>query len=790
MNTTHSLLSFLSRSPAAAPEGSSHPYRMAEPPDEEAHRGAEVVDAEGRQLPLVSARLQAKAGGGLARLVLEQTFENPYEETLRITYRMPLPADGAVSGYEFVLGARTIKGVVDRKETARERFETALLEGRTAALLDQERADIFTQQIGNVPAKATIVARITIDLRLAWLGDAGEWELRMPTVIGPRYLGAGTTEAEARAVAVTVAPSGTAARFHLELSVADAIEGDGRPTSPTHAITTTDDGLTVLRDVGGARLDRDVVVRWRVARPEVGASVVVARPAEGAHARSAYGLLTIVPPEARAAHPVPRDLIVLLDTSGSMSGPPLEQAKRVVAQIVAALGPEDTVELIEFSDSPRRFAAGPMTATEDAKKKALAWLRVLRASGATEMESAVMSALSALRAGAQRQVVLVTDGYIGGEARIVTRLHESLPASCRMHVVGVGAAVNRTLATSIARAGRGVEVLVGLDEDAERAAKRLVDRTRLPVLTDLVIEGDALVEHAPEHVPDVFAGAPVLAALKLRPEGGSLTVRGNLAKGTWQKTLHVPRTSHGDGDGSLAALYAREAVADLETRWTIGRETQEIDRQIESLGLVFQIATRKTSWVAIDETRSVDPTRRGREEVVPQELPYGTSAASFGLAGSVGMVDEEEAAFSVTRAGAVKPFAERLRSMPRPSAMAIGGGGPPTGAPPPAPRSFAAPPPPAKPAPARVAAAPPPPVAPPPAAAEAPVPGAGAGARAKKKEVADEGASGAVSHAQSAPEPLPAKMAGRPLWARALIFLPVLLVLFLFLALLAWWIFR
>ena len=134
---------------------------------EGASSGAELVTSDGRQLALVSAQLRGEAQGGLARLVLEQRFANPYDDTLRVTYRMPLPADGAVSGYEFVIGERVVKGVVDKKKQARERFERAIVEGRTAALLEQERADIFTQQIGNLPPNESLIARITIDQRLA-----------------------------------------------------------------------------------------------------------------------------------------------------------------------------------------------------------------------------------------------------------------------------------------------------------------------------------------------------------------------------------------------------------------------------------------------------------------------------------------------------------------------------------------------------------------------------------------------------------------------------------------------
>lgn len=654
-----------SPSSPSSPASSRSPYRMpdARNPDEASHGGAEILTPDGRSLPLVSAKLRVEAGGGLARVVLQQTFDNPYDDTLAVTYKMPLPVDGAVSGYAFTVGARTITGRVDRKETARARFEEAIVQGKTAALLEQEKADIFTQEIGNIPPRRTIVAEISIDQRLAWTPE-GEWELRFPTVIGPRYAGANVSAAERRASHVELAQGGVRGRVHLEMRIADAIAQGRRAESPSHTLVARADGVLELATLEGGRLDRDMVVRWPVAKRDVGIALQVARPAAGApHGRNAYALLSLVPPAPDAGHAtVPRDLIVLLDTSGSMSGPPLEQGKRVVAALIDSLSEQDRLEVIEFSMRPHRYSRAPVPGTAREKQKAIQWVMGREAAGGTEMHSAIVDALHGLRPGAQRQVVLVTDGYVGGEEQIVTLLHESLPESCRMHVVGVGSAVNRALAASLSRAGRGAEVLVGLHEDAERSAKALVDKTRAPVLTDVVIGGDALVDCSPEHVPDVFAGAPVLAALQVRAAGGELVVRGKLARGTWEQRIVVPAAEPGDGNGAVVKLYARERVADLEMRWTIGNDVKVIDREIESLGVVFQIATRRTSWVAIDEERSVDPRLGSRHEEIPQELPYGTTMASFGgLAGAAGpaampMSSTLAGGYGVLAEGAARPM--------------------------------------------------------------------------------------------------------------------------------------
>lgn len=587
-----------------------------------ARSGAELVTRDGRSLPLVASLLRAEAQGGIARCVLEQQFVNVHAEALHVTYRMPLPADGAVSGYAFEIAGHVIKGVVEKKVAARQRFEQAIASGRTAALLEQERADIFTQQLGNVPPGEAITARITVDLRLAWLPE-GEWELRFPTVIGPRYCGTAETAGDVRATHVKATVEDPGVRIQIELAIADLIADGRKPSSPSHQLVATPTGAFALST--GTRLDRDLVVRWPVAKPGVGMSLAVARPGEGTEA---FGLVSIVPPAPRSglAH-VPRDLLVLLDTSGSMAGGPLGKAKQVVALLIDSLAETDRLEMIEFSNRPHRYRAEPVLATAAAKAEAIAWVRSRQADGGTEMREAVIEALHTLRIGAQRQVLVVTDGYVGGEQQILRVLHDRLPASCRLHVLGVGAAVNRSLATSLARAGRGAEVIVGIDEDAERGAKRLLDRTRQPVLTNVEIAGTALVRHAPEHVPDVFAGAPLLAALALRPEGGELVVRGQLAHESWEQRIRVPATRAGEGNPAITALFARERVADLEARSAL----DEVTHEIEALGLQFQISTRLTSWVAVDERVRVEPNVRTRTVVVPQEVPYGTRAEAFGL---------------------------------------------------------------------------------------------------------------------------------------------------------------
>ncbi len=584
-------------------------------------------------LPLVGAALRVSAQGGIARVVLEQTFANHHPDPLSVTYVLPLPADAAVSAFSFRIGERLVVGEVDRKRAARERYEDAIARGHTAALLEQDRSSLFTQEIGNVPPGEQVVCEIVLDQRLRWL-DEGSWELRFPLAAAPRYLGAPGRVADAEKLALEVAQT-IRPRASLALSIGDALAASRSPESPSHPLQcmppTSGAGWKV--ELGGGNrveLDRDLVVRWPVAALSPALSVLAEESTHGAHA-----LVTIVPPPAAVAKAaVARDLVILLDTSGSMGGAPLDQARRVAMALIDGLGDRDSMDLIEFSNRPNRMWKQPIWATKENKEYALKWLASLQASGGTEMREGILEALRPLRPDAQRQIILVTDGLIGFEQEIVETILTRLPAGSRVHTVGVGSSVNRSLTGPAARAGKGVEVVIGLGEDPERAANRLRSRTEAPVVVDVVVEGAALLETAPAKIPDLYAGAPVLAAAKLRPEGGELVIRGRTEVGAWEQRVRVAPSARRDEQPSVAALFAREAVEDLETKLAAGSERHAIDRAVEDLGLRYQISTRLTSWIAVDKKVSVDPLAPSRKETMPQMLPYGMSVDGLGLRGA------------------------------------------------------------------------------------------------------------------------------------------------------------
>jgi Ca-activated chloride channel family protein len=638
-----------------------------------------LVSVDGRTYPLKSASINARAEGGIAATTLSQSYENPYAEALEVHYTLPLPADGAVTGYTIRLGKRVIRGEVRRREEAREEYRKALFEGRTAALLEQERADTFSQKLGSLPPGEAATIEIEVLQPLAFLPGAGGeracWEYRFPTVVGVRYEGAENRVPDAAKLDVDRASDGTPVRLEANVQIADGLAEEILPCSPDQQISIHADGNSTKVSLDkGMALDRDLVIRWFAVKQETGVHVFegIGLPCDSGR----YLLITLTPPAA-ASEAVARDLTLLIDASGSMSGEPLEQAKTVAMEILRSLDPGDRFEILAFSDQAWPLIAGPVEAGEENIGRAGKELRKLRSSGSTEMTNALIKALKPLRPDSQRQVILLSDGYIGFEREVIGEVWHRLVPGARVHVVGVGSAPNRTLTRGVARAGRGIEIIIGLEDDARQAAGRLLQATVRPVLTDIRIQGSALLSYAPQKPRDVFAGQPALIFAEVEAEGGQMEIRGRMAgKSTdWIESFEIPRMPHfareipaRDPNATaipIGALLGREAIEDAEINLAACGDSQqnEIERKIESLGLRHGISSRMTSLIAISEVPTVDPRDPRRRERLPVEVPAGLSAEGVGLlaGASWGPVGESMTFYgSATRLRSRPPFKSRF----------------------------------------------------------------------------------------------------------------------------------
>ena len=593
--------------------------------------GGRLVSVDGRTLPLTASALRADASAGIARVTLEQRFENPYDEPLAVTYSLPLPLEGAVSGFAFQIGDRRIVGEVDRRAAARERFEEALAEGRTAALLEQDRSTLFTQEVGNVPPHTSIVAEITIDQRLIWI-DGGAWEWRFPTVVAPRYLGAPGRVPDAARVSQDVADGPLPVRMSLTLGIRDRLPLGARAESPSHSIhgAALPGRLEItLAEDGGARLDRDVVVRWAVAAPEVGLSVNVARKAG---AEAAYGLVTLVPPRAEARpRAVRRDLIVLLDTSGSMSGEPLDQATaaRVGAGRLAGRGGSARADRVLEPGAP--LALGPRAGHREAQAGRH---RLAQEAARQRLDRDARGDLRGAPAAARRVAASGRPGH-----RRPDRLRERGRAD---HL--------REAAGGLAPAHGGRRLGREPVADRTRRARRPRRRGR-----GGPGRGPRARHRAPDGAHERAAGGRPRARRR-RPGRGRLgqaarPVRGRAGAAVCEAApagRHAgARRPHGRRGLEPAPRAARDRRRHRQPRGhdavrargrrgrrdaSGGRRTGGRDRpRVEALGLEFQIATRLTSWIAVTEEATVDPGAPTRKQRMPHELPYGMSIEGLGL---------------------------------------------------------------------------------------------------------------------------------------------------------------
>jgi Ca-activated chloride channel homolog len=598
------------------------------------HRSS-LVSVDGRTYPLKSANLSTRAEGGIAATILTQTYENPYKETLEVLYTLPLPADGAVTGYVIRLGSRVIRGEVMNREAARDEYRKAMLDGRTAALLEQERADTFSQRLGSLPPGETAIVEIEVLQPLAFLpatqSESAHWEYRFPTVTGVRYEGDENRVPDAEALDMDRVGEGLPVRLEAKVLIADGPANNLRPYSPHQQLVIGDEGnATSIALDKSMPLNRDLVIRWAAGSQNTGVRVVDGKGLPCDNGR--YILITLTPPNA-AQPAIARDLTLLIDASGSMSGEPIEQAKTVAAEMLRSLDPGDRFEIFAFANDIRPLVSGPVNASEENVGDALNALRKLRAGGATEMTKALVEALKPLRPGSQRQIVLLSDGYIGFESEIIGEILSRLVRGARVHVVGVGSAPNRTLTRGVARAGRGVELIIGLEEDAGKAAERLLQATVHPVLTDLQIDGSCLISCAPKKPRDVFAGQPALIFTEVKPEGGTLRISGNSAgsPNPWSQILNIPPLQEvvRATNIPIGALFGREAIEDVEIELPAAKNHDR--RGIELLGLRHGITSSMTSLIAISEDVIVDPRNPRRRERLPVEVPAGLSAEGAGL---------------------------------------------------------------------------------------------------------------------------------------------------------------
>ena len=577
-----------------------------------------IKDTSGQaklECPLKRTDVKAEISGALSRVTVTQEFHNTAPDRIEAVYVFPLPHDAAVDRMTMRIGTRVVKGTIKRRAEARAIYEAARNAGRAAALLDQERPNIFTQSVANILPGDTVRIEISYVERLPY--EAGTYEFVFPMVVGPRYNPASV--ADPRAISPPVAKPTT--RAGHDISVAVTVDA-GLPidwiASSSHEVIIDRPGNTranVRLRTGQTIPNKDFVLRYDAAGARIQDTVLTHRSGS-----NGYFSLILQPPEKVTVRDLtPKEIVFVLDTSGSMSGFPIEKAKEAMDLALAGLNPFDTFNLITFSGDTHVLFPAPVPATPENLSRAREFLRLRQGRGGTEMMKAIRAALA--DSGSQKHVRVVcfmTDGYVGNESEILSEIR--LHPNARIFSFGIGNSVNRYLLDKMALTGRGEAEYVSLRDDGSAAAKRFHERVRNPLLTDITVEwnGLAVSDVLPARIPDLFSAKPVVISGRYNaPAKGTVTIKGKLAGAPWQRSLNVDLPAAAPAHDVIATLWARTKVDSL----TGDPGTEEA---ITHLGLDYKLMTQFTSFVAVEETVITEGGKPRRVDV-PVETPDGVS---------------------------------------------------------------------------------------------------------------------------------------------------------------------
>ena len=604
--------------------------------DDQPGSGALLAKLPGEEkevpVPLKRTDVTTSIAGYIATVDVTQKFHNPYEVKIEAVYVFPLPQNAAVNEFIMTIGERRIRGIIREREEAQKIYAEAKRQGYVASLLTQERANIFTQKVANIEPKKEIDVNIRYFQTLTYAD--GWYEYVFPMVVGPRFNPPGSTQgvgAVARGrhgisgqkTEVQYLKPGERSGHDVSLSVTvDVGVSIEEMACPTHAVSMTDGAGA--RTVTLSRLDaipnKDFVLRYRVAGRTIKSSMLVHRDKRGGF----FTLMLFPPAELKDTERSPMEMIFVLDCSGSMSGWPIAKAKSATARALKRLGPDDTFQIIRFSNDASQLGPAPIPATPENVRKGLAYLDSLRGGGGTMMIEGIKAALDFPHDERRLRVVsFMTDGYIGNDPQILGEVHHRVGAS-RIFSFGVGSSPNRYLIERMAKIGRGAVAYVGSNSSGDRAVDQFYTRISHPAMTDIGIDwGDMQVTDVyPAKIPDLFVGRPVIVTGRFTGTGAS-TLRVTGRAGDRDREVLV-KANADEGDAQhpgIPAVWARMKIADIADRATWSSD-EDFSGEIRTVALEYGLMSAYTAFVAVDSmTRTAGD--HGTTVAVPVPVPDG-----------------------------------------------------------------------------------------------------------------------------------------------------------------------
>lgn len=591
--------------------------------------------------PLKHTDVKVEISGFIARVNVTQEFENPLKEKIEAVYVFPLPANSAVDDMTMVVGERTVRGKILRREEAQAVYEAAKAGGQVASLLDQERPNIFTQSVANILPGEKV--KITISYAETLKYEAGAYEFSFPMVVGERYMpgtAAGkqvggtspdtTKVPDASRISPRQAPAGMRAGHDISL---DIMLDAGVPIDEVKGQSHEVDLERLNAHSAHVRLkdsetipNKDFVLRYDVAGKNIQDALLAHRSDKGG-----YFSMIIQPPErVTVADVTPKELVFVLDTSGSMQGFPIEKAKETMKLALDGLYPTDTFNLITFAGDTKILFPVPVRATPANLRKAQAFLSASEGAGGTEMMQAIKAALDP--SGSQdhvRIVCFMTDGEVGNDMEIISEVQKH--PNARVFGFGIGSSVNRFLLDKMSEYGRGEVEYVSLTDDGSAAARRFHERVRNPLLTDISVDWNGLPvqDVYPRRIPDLFGAKPVILTGRYTGAGkGIIRLKGKMSGREFVREIAVDFPEAESQHEVISSLWARSRIDDLMGQDYNGTQQgamkPDLKEAITNLGLEYRLMTQFTSFVAVEEMIVTDGGQPRRVDV-PIEVPEGVN---------------------------------------------------------------------------------------------------------------------------------------------------------------------
>lgn len=603
----------------------------------------ETADPEVDRLPLKDTSVKVGLNGVIADIYVVQTYANEGKNPISADYIFPASTKVTIHGMKMQVGNQIVTAVIEEKEEAEEEYEEAKEEGKTASLLEEKEANVFSMSVSNIMPGD----EISIELHYTELitPEEGKFQFVFPTVVGPRYVSPALDEYGTREVwaAVPYLKEGTepADTYSIEVSLSAGVPITSLSSS-SHEIdiawNENTNAVVTLADPAEYAGNRDFILDYSLQGEELASGLLL-----DTDGKENFFMLTLQPPKrVEVDKRLPMDYIFVLDVSGSMYGYPMETAKTLIRNLVSGLSDEDSFNLVLFANDVWLMSPKSLPGTAANIERALKLIDEQEGGGGTELAPALEDALKVPAVEERsRSVVIITDGYIYGEDEIFDLIEENA-READFFPFGIGTTVNRSLIEGIAESGQGEPFVVTDEDQAEETAERFRTYISSPVLTDIEVsfEGFDVYDVEPVVLPTLYAQKPIVLLGKYRGEAdGTVTVTGENADGPYTGALELSEANVSTESGSIPYLWARKRIARL-TDYGTNSEDPEAKEEVTRLGLDYSMVTPYTSFIAVlDVVRNPE----GESTDVDQALPLPLEVSNF----SVGYTEGSEPGWTI-----------------------------------------------------------------------------------------------------------------------------------------------